>query len=170
MSKSNSASAAVVVRMPYLRFIDSEEFLHDSFGVAIWSTVEESLAITAGCLATLQPLVKLVAERLGLRTTRPSLPYEQGGYVNSARGDRAVINVRTSVTHRTEAYIMEDTSDTKLNKPLPPKPLGVTSYTAAGYSTSEEHLRLDPESGIDADQEQGTRVEIRKIPPAARKY
>jgi hypothetical protein len=42
--------------------------------IAIWSTMEQGLAITAGSLASLQPLVKRVGQRLGFWDTRPSMP------------------------------------------------------------------------------------------------
>ncbi|KAF7555098.1 hypothetical protein G7Z17_g2431 [Cylindrodendrum hubeiense] len=45
---------------------------HDgnTLDIAIWSTVEQGLAITAGSLATLRPLIKAAAFRLGL-TSKP---------------------------------------------------------------------------------------------------
>lgn len=42
----------------------------NTLDIAIWSTIEQGLAITAGSLATLRPLIKLLAFRLGL-TTKP---------------------------------------------------------------------------------------------------
>ena len=41
--------------------------------IAIWSTVEQGLAITAGSLATLRPLFSLILHRFGI-TTGPSKP------------------------------------------------------------------------------------------------
>ncbi len=59
------------------------------------------LAITAGCLATLQPLVKFLAFKLGLRS-HPSLPTPTG-YGNQKRiKEGVVISVRKSFTHKTE--------------------------------------------------------------------
>jgi hypothetical protein len=43
----------------------------DTLDIAIWSTVEMGLAITAGSLATLRPLFFLAVHRLGL-STQPS--------------------------------------------------------------------------------------------------
>ena len=60
-----SASIAVVVRMAYLMTIKSPDFLWDTLDVAIWSDVEQGLAITAGSLATLRPLYRVITTRLG---------------------------------------------------------------------------------------------------------
>lgn len=42
--------------------------LGDTLDTAIWSTVEEGLAITAGSLATLRPLLRIIAYRFGWST------------------------------------------------------------------------------------------------------
>lgn len=41
--------------------------------IAIWSDVEQGLAICAGCLATLQPLIKRTAQSVGLWSTPTGL-------------------------------------------------------------------------------------------------
>ncbi|KAH6656126.1 hypothetical protein BKA67DRAFT_535020 [Truncatella angustata] len=66
------ASAAVVVRFAYLPRFRDPDFLWATTDIAIWSTVEEGLAIAAGSLATLRPLLKLVGYKLGLTSGRPS--------------------------------------------------------------------------------------------------
>lgn len=63
--------------MPRLREVD--DFLYATVDIAIWSTVEQGLAITAGSLATLRPLFKHIGYSLGL-TTRPTDYATQGGY------------------------------------------------------------------------------------------
>ncbi|KAJ4984802.1 hypothetical protein SVAN01_09675 [Stagonosporopsis vannaccii] len=68
------ASAAVIARLPFLPKLNSPDFLWDTLDVAIWSTVEQGLAITAGSLATLRPLFSLVMHQMGF-STRPT----QGG-------------------------------------------------------------------------------------------
>ncbi|KAH7150212.1 hypothetical protein B0J13DRAFT_285537 [Dactylonectria estremocensis] len=70
------ASSAVIARFPYLPMFRKPDFLWNTLDIAIWSTVEQGLAIIAGSLATLRPLIKLAAFRLGLtskpHTARPS--------------------------------------------------------------------------------------------------
>ncbi|KAJ4246289.1 hypothetical protein NW762_013640 [Fusarium torreyae] len=77
------ASAAVIARFPYLPFLRKPDFLWNTLDIAIWSTVEQGLAITASSLATLRPLLKLAAFRLGL-TSKP-VSFGPSGYRSSNR-------------------------------------------------------------------------------------
>ncbi|KAG9254598.1 uncharacterized protein F5Z01DRAFT_654303 [Emericellopsis atlantica] len=53
------ASAATIVRFPYLYSLtDINDFLYSTSDVAIWSTVETGLGITAAGFATLRPLLR----------------------------------------------------------------------------------------------------------------
>ncbi|KAH6972854.1 hypothetical protein BKA56DRAFT_492464 [Ilyonectria sp. MPI-CAGE-AT-0026] len=53
------ASSATIVRFPYLYSLtDIEDFLYSTSDVAIWSTVETGLGITASGVATLRPLLR----------------------------------------------------------------------------------------------------------------
>lgn len=55
----NSASSATIVRFPYLHSLtDIGDFLYSTADVAIWSTVETGLGITAAGFATLRPLLR----------------------------------------------------------------------------------------------------------------
>ncbi|KAK0736178.1 hypothetical protein B0T21DRAFT_383798 [Apiosordaria backusii] len=134
--------AAVVVRLPYMHRIASEDFLYDTTDIAIWSTVEQCLAITAGCLATLQPLAKSIGYRLGI-TTRPTLPLSHGAYKMTA----GEISVKKSFTRRTETFsscavhlrgIPLEEGGLKLQP-------GISGYSAMCYNTSgtgsQEELR-----------------------------
>ncbi|ODM21332.1 hypothetical protein SI65_02175 [Aspergillus cristatus] len=52
------ASAAVIVRIPYIRHYADREFLYKTTNISIWSNIEASLGITAGSLTTLRPLIR----------------------------------------------------------------------------------------------------------------
>ena len=65
------ASIAVTVRLAYVMDFKDPDFLYATVDVAIWSDIEQGLAITAGSLATLRPLYRQVASRLGLSTGTP---------------------------------------------------------------------------------------------------
>ncbi|CAF3472934.1 unnamed protein product [Fusarium graminearum] len=70
------ASAAVVARFPYLAGYREVDWLWHTVDVAIWSIIEQGLAITATSLATLRPLFKLAGHRLGLASQPTALrPY-----------------------------------------------------------------------------------------------
>jgi hypothetical protein len=138
-----SASAAVVIRLPYIHLIASDDFLYDTVDVAIWSTVEQCLAITAGGLATLQPLVKLIGYKLGL-SARPTIP-GPSGYGNNIHMTAGSIAVKRSVTRRTEVRTSAHNKFNQTGLKLHP---GVAEYSAECYNTSQELLRV-PTTGSD---------------------
>ena len=76
-NKSHSASSAVIVRSPYLLQFRNPDFLWATVDIAIWSDIEQGLAITAGSLATLRPLFRAFAERVGL--THSGAPQQASG-------------------------------------------------------------------------------------------
>ncbi|RNJ52182.1 hypothetical protein D7B24_004215 [Verticillium nonalfalfae] len=79
------ASFAVLVRFPFLQKFRQPDFLWNTVDIAIWSTVEQGLAITAGSLATLKPLIKAVGHRFGLTSN----PTASGNYnLSSSRMSR----------------------------------------------------------------------------------
>lgn len=59
------ASAAVLVRFPYVKDFKNPDFLYATIDIAIWSTAEGGLGITAGNLATLRPLVQSMGNCFG---------------------------------------------------------------------------------------------------------
>ncbi|OQD70352.1 hypothetical protein PENDEC_c024G02601 [Penicillium decumbens] len=60
------ASAAVIIRIPFVHHYKDREFLYNTYQISIWSNVEAGLGITAGCLTTLRPLIRF------LRDTSPT--------------------------------------------------------------------------------------------------
>ncbi len=57
----NSASIATIVRIPYADgILDNPDFLYTFTDLAIWSTLEIGIALTASSLATLTPLFRKV--------------------------------------------------------------------------------------------------------------
>ncbi|CAO2654833.1 Nn.00g115660.m01.CDS01 [Neocucurbitaria sp. VM-36] len=69
------ASVAVVVRLAYVMDFKNPDFLWATVDIAIWSDIEQGLAITAGSLATLRPLYRQVASKFGFTSTNtPSGP------------------------------------------------------------------------------------------------
>jgi hypothetical protein len=96
-----SASAAIVVRFAYVKDFANPDFLCKSLAdppkyrlvnvagatldIAIWSTTEQGLAITAGSLATLRPLIRSVGHKLGFTIKRPSELKDSGNQVPGSR-------------------------------------------------------------------------------------
>ncbi|KAK4212061.1 hypothetical protein QBC37DRAFT_202616 [Rhypophila decipiens] len=153
------ASLAVIARAPYLKHMDSDDFLWDTAPMAIWSSVENGLAITAGCLATLQPLVKGIAIKLGIitpRTTSGTTPMDGRGSNLKMSG----VSVRRSFTRTAEVF----TGNNYLREPrlshgeLKLQP-GLSEYTAKCYgNTSEEELR--PVGRMDTETDSGTGASV----------
>ncbi|CAO2657227.1 Nn.00g033530.m01.CDS01 [Neocucurbitaria sp. VM-36] len=85
------ASAAVVARMPFVKYFNSTDFLWATTDIAIWSTVEQGLAITAGSLATLRPLFFLAMQGLGLNT-RPTGQRPSGYGLSASKPQNAALS------------------------------------------------------------------------------
>ncbi|KAL9076649.1 MAG: hypothetical protein Q9157_003596 [Trypethelium eluteriae] len=90
-------STATIVRIPFTEGLrQSDDFLWSTAGIALWSTVEPGIGITAGCLATLRPLFNRIMIRAGLTSNsrdssmmlggRGSAPRMQG-YIRRRSGD-----------------------------------------------------------------------------------
>ncbi|KAH8900843.1 hypothetical protein GQ53DRAFT_863589 [Thozetella sp. PMI_491] len=80
------ASSAVVVRFAYVKDFKSPDFLYATVDIAIWSTIEQGLAIAAGSLATLRPLFRKVAVKLGWSV--PSSSPTSGDHASASRTRR----------------------------------------------------------------------------------
>lgn len=111
----------------------SKDFLWETTDIAIWSTVEQGLAITAGSLATIRPLFQLALSRLGLtsqRSTLPLTPYgnRSGSHAFHERRPSAAKNLDMyRLSAEAESGTMRDNStdlviDDNLNKELPKSP------------------------------------------------
>lgn len=120
--------------------------------VAIWSTVEQGLAITAGSLATLRPLIKLAAFRLGL-TSKP-ISLRPSDYGSSPRmpgsGTQNGFSSREAYTlssvSREEAAVAKKTglnlsSSIESNVGIKRETKWEVKVSKAGSNESEEELR-----------------------------
>lgn len=124
----------------------------NTLDIAIWSTVEQGLAITAGSLATLRPLLKLVAYRLRL-TSKPPRPSDYGlssprtpgpgveghghGYSLSSMGRDGILNnladsKTNSVTVSSKGFTVGLERESKIPK---------SNVTPVVRNESEEELR-----------------------------
>lgn len=89
-----SGSTATIVRIPYLKQLALSDFLYSTTDVAIWSTVEPGIGITAAAMACLRPLFRTFLSRSRLfgsssakRSTNDAFPSagkgNYGGYIRS---------------------------------------------------------------------------------------
>ncbi|KAI1863528.1 hypothetical protein JX265_008745 [Neoarthrinium moseri] len=81
LSLAAVASCAVIVRLAYVQKFREADFLWATTDIAIWSQVEQALAIAAGSLSTLQPLFRMALARLGFK----SLSLQSGGIASLGR-------------------------------------------------------------------------------------
>ncbi|GJC90371.1 satratoxin biosynthesis SC1 cluster protein 4 [Colletotrichum liriopes] len=100
MAMACIASAAVVVRMPFVKDFKNPDFLYATVDIAIWSTTEQGLAITAGSLATLRPLFRLVGYRLGFTSMGPSQLHDSERNAPSAMGGKLKNVSNSSSSHQ----------------------------------------------------------------------
>lgn len=72
-SDIHSGSTATIIRLPYTVTLKpyKGDFLYRTTDFAIWTTVEVGIGISAGCIATLKPLLKtsFLTTRSGNRST-----------------------------------------------------------------------------------------------------
>lgn len=178
------ASAAVIARLPFVSKFNDPDFLWATLDIAIWSTVEQGLAITAGSLATLRPLFFLAMHRLGLTTggtnPRPSYGGKSGPLGNpsskrsnplsSAKQDSlrpdiyklsTVIETRnsTETTREPKSPWYTSTATTAL-PPLPPKESKKLSKKQHADNESERSLKM--KSSASEDEEDGMQIMVSK--------
>lgn len=102
------ASSAVVVRLAYVERFRSSEFLYQTTDIAIWSTVEAGLAVTAGSLACIRPLFKIMMQRLWNSDAyfHPSIPLNGGGAGGKDAGGNTATIGGSRRTRRTDNFNM----------------------------------------------------------------
>lgn len=87
LTRIHSASSATIVRFPYLHSLtDIDDFLFSTVDVAIWSTVETGIGITASAVATLRPLLRTFfsgSSAPGHGTSANQWPKSSNGLPNS---------------------------------------------------------------------------------------
>jgi len=96
------------------------DFLYATVDVAIWSDIEQGLAITAGSLATLRPLFRLVSSHFGLTSngtpsaqSKPSnmRTPKWNGDPNNDSGKKPDLLSLTNSLFRSEKGTMRDSED-----------------------------------------------------------
>ncbi|ROW01310.1 hypothetical protein VMCG_05937 [Cytospora schulzeri] len=110
------ASSAVIVRLAYVERFRNPEFLYATVDIAIWSTVEAGLAVSAGSLACVRPLFKILMQRIGWNSEayyHPSIPLHGGAGGGASgggglHGASATIggSKRTRQTDRSDTFNM----------------------------------------------------------------
>ncbi|KAI1130276.1 hypothetical protein F5Y10DRAFT_236215 [Nemania abortiva] len=87
------ASLAVVIRIPLIPDFAKPDFLYATARFGIWSAVEQSLAITAGSLITIRPLLRKMFHRVHTVQIATRYPYPSGGIQRSSKANSAGADV-----------------------------------------------------------------------------
>ncbi|KAE8380959.1 hypothetical protein BDV26DRAFT_110369 [Aspergillus bertholletiae] len=135
------ASAAVIVRIPYLHNYKAAEFLYATTDISIWSNVEAGLGITAGSLVTLRPLFRWFrgtsyAATHSVKRTTGSFPLSS---MNGNNGTQQSKNDRAATTFWRPDIDPEDSHA-----------IVTTVHTSASGNSSQEDLnpKQHPMNGV----------------------
>ncbi|KAM6513936.1 hypothetical protein FALCPG4_015127 [Fusarium falciforme] len=116
MAMACVASAAGVVRFTFVKDFKNPDFLWAMLDIAIWSTTEQGLAVTAGSLATLRPLLRLLGHKLGISASGPSVlkdtdqPIGSGRFGGNSKGTNGSGNKHRSLFSLT-TFTRQDDQD-----------------------------------------------------------
>ncbi|KAK5119025.1 hypothetical protein LTR62_000236 [Meristemomyces frigidus] len=143
-------STATIVRMPSVGALKESslgwngDFLYDTTGIAIWTTVEVGIGITAGCIATLWPLVQLARDKLGITNTHNNTPMNTPVFgprsgkspafeLDSRKAGQGVVTVISSKQHKQQhsTWRTRNSSEESLARPEQ-----ITRQTVVEYDDS----------------------------------
>ncbi|KAH6878469.1 hypothetical protein J4E91_010496 [Alternaria rosae] len=147
------ASAAVIARMPFVHYFNSPDFLWSTLDIAIWSSVEQGLAITAGSLATLRPLFFIAMHKLGL-STRPTGAYRPSAYGMTAPLPGNAAGNSKADKLRPDMYKLSATVQTRTSDDEPPHN-GSNWYGGKAPPNSKKSTRVD---NSDNDSQRSLRI------------
>ncbi|EKG12308.1 hypothetical protein MPH_10613 [Macrophomina phaseolina MS6] len=138
-------STATIVRMPYIKgFKATHDFLYESTDIAIWSTIEPGIGMTAACIATLRPLLQHVLHRTGLSTPDKRSNYPDGSYGNQLGSTK-------NKNRSGNGYIRSNSYSHHLDSLRPDTITGTATVIVSGGdgSSSNRNWRDDSDKGSD---------------------
>ncbi|KAH6643249.1 hypothetical protein BKA67DRAFT_131639 [Truncatella angustata] len=179
LSLGSIASMATIARIPYAKQVLSDpDYLYNFTDLAIWSTVEIGLGLTASSLATLKPLFRklkiLVATRSGSHVTgtlprhysRPSYSRARSGSIFRGH-NREIKKLQKSPPTRSPATGSWKALGDKPNVPGGAYELSLTTETSSVRTTitaiqsMDEVNRLSPPPPLHHDSFKRTSVSFR---------
>jgi hypothetical protein len=150
--------------MAFVMDFRSDDFLYDTVDIAIWSDIEQGLAITAGSLATLRPLYRILAKSLGFsQSATKQLSSQQNcrGWYRSASDKpkrSGPFSLMSLTRHNTRHGDVDDELTLQNGRPVKlrdateerkPQEKSFSSWTVqGGESGSEESLNRGGVGGI----------------------
>ncbi|PQE28884.1 hypothetical protein CJF30_00003908 [Rutstroemia sp. NJR-2017a BBW] len=162
------ASSATIVRFPYLHTLnDVNDFLYSTSDVAIWSTVETGIGITASAVATLRPLLNTFFGGSSVGQSGSNRQYKQsgtkGGYIKSSGNgttDAFQLNENTNVGKTGITTVIEHgESQTDLERANHSRQDNRSSISVGSNSSQSELAKQDQGSSFG---DSGWNVTIKK--------
>ncbi|OJJ63055.1 hypothetical protein ASPSYDRAFT_144837 [Aspergillus sydowii CBS 593.65] len=127
------ASVAIIIRIPYIMTIHDHDFLSpNNLKIAIWSSIEIGLSITAGSLATLRPLFRTFSSRSSTRYN----PFANGP--SSPSNFKKPRKSRFNARNLTEEPLTFATVDSGLGLGRKKSPSALTTLSHRSNSTDKE--------------------------------
>ncbi|APA14512.1 hypothetical protein sscle_13g092820 [Sclerotinia sclerotiorum 1980 UF-70] len=161
------ASTATIIRIPYLHDLSNiADFLFATVDIAIWSTAETGIGITACSVATLRPLFRSFFARtkmFGSSTKGPSNPSNAWGGYGDTKGSGYIKQKSLNDGGSRIASSGEDVEDFKLRDDIPLHS-GVTTTIVTGKqkgtdffddTSDDSSQRHDDRKAHDIDLELG---------------
>jgi hypothetical protein len=101
-------STATIVRIPFIKQLAQDDFLYSTTDVAIWSTVEPGIGITAAAMATLRPLFRTFLSRSKLFGSSTRSRSVSNAWPTSKKGNRGGYIRSEGVQRDTELGLRND--------------------------------------------------------------
>ncbi len=164
--RHSSTSAAVGVQLAYTHTPTDPDFLYKDWplfsyprllliransdtttDIAIWSTIEIGLAISATSLATLRPLVKQLGWKLGFASSQ-HLSRSRGPYANKIPSSN--IHNKTNGNNRLDVYVLSEFSQARRSNKGGDDRDKLGTHTSA-YAGKNMTRQSDKEADMDLD-------------------
>ena len=137
VNQSHRASAAVIVRIPYVHNYKDVQFLYKTTNISIWSNIEAGLGITAGSLTTLRPLIRFFREHSYGSRSHTRNP---GSFPLSSTMGQNTPNIQSKMDHDDAQQLWTGPVETDNYHGVRTVVLGNGRVAAAPVSSSEEEL------------------------------
>lgn len=131
------ASAAVIVRIPYVHHYKDVQFLYKTTNISIWSNIEAGLGITAGSLTTLRPLIRFFREHSYGSRSHTRNP---GSFPLSSTMGQNTPNIQSKMDNDDAQQLWTGAGDTDNYHGVRTVVLGNGRVAAAPTNSSEEEL------------------------------
>lgn len=158
LSMAAVASCAVVVRLKYVENFRGNDFLWSTADIAIWSQVEIGLAIAAGSLATLRPLLHSIGQSLGLSGNLDSAQSAAVAVPGGANSENPSTGDRQK--NRKSAANFEKKNMSPISRIMAPYSLFSLQSNATKWADEEQKTGIHMEEGLSTRNHDSTQQRL----------